>query len=307
MTFELPSLHALRALDAAGRTVSFARAADELNVTPGAISRHIRGLEETIGFSLFTRGYREVRLTPEGQVYVDAVSDAFRQMERATYELVGSGKQDHLHIHAAITFTLRWLTPRLVGFHAHYPQRKLKLSTIVPELSELAVSATDVWIALKDEKEVAAFGASVLAYPLVDVELVPVCSPKFLVDSGLDRDPGRMADVTRLISAIRQQDWQTWLTAAGIETDPAAGIRFESSLLTYQAAIEGLGVAIAMRALVCEDLRTGRLVEAHPLVHRTDSAFYLINSADAAHKHQIKQFRNWILQEVQNWGSPAAG
>lgn len=307
MTFELPSLHALRALEAAGRSVSFARAADELNVTPGAISRHIRGLEESIGFSLFTRGYREVRLTAEAQVYVDAVSGAFRQIERATSEIIGSRSQDHLHIHAAITFTLRWLTPRLVGFHARFPQRKLKLSTVVPDISELAVSSSDVWIALKDAQEIAALGNSVAAYPLVDVDLVPVCSPKFYTDSGLDHDPGRLAGMTRLISAIRTQDWATWLAAAKIDTDPAAGIRFESSLLTYQAAIEGLGVAIAMRELVCEDLKAGRLVEAHPLVHRTESAFYLINSAEAAHKQQLKQFRTWILNEAQSRLGAAAG
>jgi LysR family glycine cleavage system transcriptional activator len=304
MTFELPPLHALRALEVAGRYVSFTRAADELNVTPGAISRHIRGLEEALGFNLFERGYREVRLTPEGQLYVDAVSGAFRQMERATREIVGARRQDHLHIHAAITFTLRWLTPRLVGFHARHPQRRVKLSTDIPDISELAVSATDVWIALKDAQEVAALGPSVVAYPLVEVDLLPVCSPKFLTGMGLDRQPGRLAEATRLISAVRQHDWRAWLVAAGIDADPAAGIRFESSLLTYQAAIEGLGVAIAMRALVGEDLRTGRLVQAHPLVHRTGGAFYLIHSA--AHKAQLCAFRNWILREGVT-ADPAAG
>ena len=295
MPARLPPLNALRALEAAGRYVSFSRAAEELHVTPGAISRQIRGLEETLGFSLFERHHREVRLTPESRAYVEALTDAFNQMERATRRLVDSRKQNYLHIHTAITFTMRWLMPKLVDFHARHPRREIRISTGLPGAADLSNLPTDVAIQIRTPEIVAAAAPGLIAHPLMDIELVPVCSPKLMAEGTLGRDPGLWERVTRLISSARPNDWGTWVDASGVAIDPQVGMRFESSSLAYQAAIQGIGVAMAMKRLVQEDLDAGRLVIAHPLIHPTGLSFYLIYSQAAAQMPQVKEFRDWIV------------
>ncbi|MBF9233847.1 LysR substrate-binding domain-containing protein [Microvirga alba] len=300
MTTRLPPLNALRALEAAGRYVSFTRAADELHVTPGAISRQIRGLEDILGFSLFERHHREVKLTAESQVYVEALTDAFNQMERATRRLVDSRKQNYLHIHTAITFTMRWLVPKLVAFHALYPKREIRMSTMMPGAADLSALPTDVSIQIRSPEIVAAAAPALIAHPLMDIDLVPVCSPQLMAECELGRAPSRWQTVTRLISSARPNDWQTWVAASGVDIDPQIGMRVESSSLAYQAAIEGIGVALAMKRLVQEDLKAGRLVIAHPLIYPTGTSFYLLYSQAASQMPQVKEFRDWVVQEAKD-------
>jgi LysR family glycine cleavage system transcriptional activator len=275
-------------------------------VTPGAISRQIRGLEEILGFSLFERNHREVKLTPESQIYVEALTEAFTQVGRATRRLVDSRKQNYLHVHAAITFTLRWLVPRLVRFHALYPTREVRMSTVLPAQAELSSLPTDVSIQIRNEEIVAASAPALTCHRLVPIDLVPVCSPQLLKQYELGNTPAKWRSVTTLHSSARPHDWTTWLDAAGVtDVDPQSGIRFESSSLSYQAAIEGIGVAMGMRALVDDDLKAGRLVLAHQLVHATETAFYLVYSQVAAQTKQIREFRDWIVAEAGNTEQPA--
>ncbi|TCR70652.1 LysR substrate-binding domain-containing protein [Bosea sp. BK604] len=298
MRMRLPPLNALRALEAAGRHMSFSRAADELCVTAGAVSRQIRGLEELLGFSLFERHHREVRLTPESKIYIDSLTDAFSEMERSTRRLVDSRKLNYLHVHCAITFTLCWLVPRLVNFHQRHPTREVRMSTGLPGAVELGALPTDVSIQIRNEEICASLAPAILSHPLVDVDLVPVCSPSLIAENGLGDDPARWGQVTRLISSARPNDWQEWVTAANVDVDPQAGIVFQSSSLAYQAAIQGMGVALAMKGLVKKELASGELVVAHPLVHVTGTAFYLLYSQAAAIMPQIKEFRDWIVAEA---------
>ena len=295
----LPPLNALRALESAGRHVSFTQAAEELFVTPGAISRQIRGLEEMLGFPLFDRLHREVRLTPESQIYVEALTDAFNQMERATRRLVDSRKQNYLHVHAAITFTMRWLVPRLVRFHQRHPKREIRISTMLPGEVDLGALPTDVSIQISNPQIMARSAATLTGHAVMDIELLPVCSPSYLASRKLHKQPAAWEDATRLISSARPDDWSIWLQAAGIDVDPKQGILFESSSLAYQAAIEGIGIALSMKRLVAEDLEAGRLVPAHGLEHPTGDSFYLIYSQAAAQMPQVKEFRDWILSETQ--------
>jgi LysR family glycine cleavage system transcriptional activator len=294
MVSRLPPLNALKALESAGRYVSFCRAADELHVTPGAISRQIRGLEDLLGFPLFERHHREVRLTAESKAYVESLSDAFNQMERATRRLIDSRKQNFIHVHSAITFTMRWLVPKLVAFHALYPKREIRTSTMLPGAADLSALPTDVTIQISDPEQVERLAPALIAHPLVEIDLVPVCSPQFHREHDLGKHPHKLKDLTRLISSARLQDWGTWADAAALDFDPMVGVRFESSSLAYHAAIEGMGVAMAMKRLVQDDLEAGRLVPAHKLVHPTGHAFHLFYSQAAAQMPQIKEFRDWI-------------
>lgn len=308
MATRLPPLNALRAFEAAGRNQSFAKAAEELYVTPGAISRQIRTLEDFVGFPLFRRNHREVQLTPEANLYLQSVTDAFRQLEKATHRLADAGRHRLLHIHAAITFTLRWLLPRLSDFHAKNPENEIRLSASLPTNSELCAAPTDVMIRIRDEASVAAAAPALIAHRLVDIELVAVCLPAYRDSHGLRGNPARaMQGATLLHSTARPDDWAAWLQAAGApEIDAQAGINFASSSLAYQGALEGMGVAIAMRAFVEGDLQAGRLVCPFELSVRDGTAFYLTYSAAATSLPQVLEFRDWITAEAARASQPVA-
>jgi LysR family glycine cleavage system transcriptional activator len=294
----LPPLNALKTLEAAGRLMSFARAAEELHVTPGAVSRQIRTLEEILGFPLFDRNHREVRLSAECKAYVDQLGDSFRQMERATRRLVEHHRQQVLHVHIAITFTLRWLVPRLAGFHARRPRQQIRLSSDLPTAEELAATL-DVSLQTRSAAMIAASTPLLTAHKLFDIDLVPVCSPTLLGSGALD---GRFADLsqfTLLHSNARPQDWALWLKAAKTrDVDPQSGIFFESSSLSYQAAVEGIGIAMGMFRLVRADLLAGRLVMPCSFLHHTDIAFYLLYATAAAENETVAEFREWLLAEA---------
>lgn len=292
----LPPLNALKTLEAAGRLMSFTRAADELHVTPGAVSRQIRSLEDTLGFPLFERNHRDVRLTPESKAYVDALTDSFRQMERSTRRLLESRRQQPLYLHSAITFTLRWLVPRLVNYHALHPKQEIRLSTALPDPEELAAS-TDASLRIRTEAALAATPALV-GHRLVDIDLVPVCSPHLLAKHALTKEGFREQMLLR--SFARPKDWGIWLEAAGIDgVDPEGGICFESSSLAYQAAIEGIGIALGMKALVAADIAAGRLVVPYDFELKTETGFYMVYSRAASQHGALMNFRDWIVGEAE--------
>jgi LysR family glycine cleavage system transcriptional activator len=295
----LPPLNALKTLEAAGRLMSFARAADELNVTPGAVSRQIRTLEDILGFALFDRNHREVRLSSAGRAYVEALTDSFRQMERATRRLVEHHRQEALHVHIAITFTLRWLVPLLPAFHARHPRQQIRLSTAIPNPDELAAS-NDVSVQIRSEAQLVASSATLVGHRLFDIDLVPVCSPSLIAAGEVNGRRNALAGFTLLRSYVRPSDWGDWLTAAGMpDIDPHAGICFESSSLAYQAAIEGIGIAIAMRRLVEADLAVGRLVIPYDYTHPTNTSLCLLYSNAAASVRRVAEFREWLLAAIE--------
>jgi len=294
----LPPLNAIRAFEAAGRNQSFTLAAEELHVTSGAISRQIRTLEDHLGFTLFRRSHREVRLTPDAASYLEAVTDAFERMERATSKLIDARKQRLLHIHNSITFTLRWLVPRLSSFHSAHPTTEIRLSTALPSAADLMASPTDVTIQVRDDAAIRNL-PNLLHYRLVDIEIVPVCSPQYRDRHGLGSDIASFQGVTLLHSNMRPNDWRSWIDAAGVSAvDPASGIRFESSSLTLQAAVEGVGMAIANRAFIGKELENGSLVAPYGLVFRDGSAFYLSCSHAAAELAHVSEFRDWLMHEI---------
>jgi LysR family glycine cleavage system transcriptional activator len=297
MAFRLPPLNALRTLEAAGRLMSFARAAEELNVTPGAVSRQIRVLEESLGFPVFDRHYREVRMNADGAAYIRELGECFRHMERVTKRLVEQRGKPVLQVHIAITFTLRWLVPRLAAFHARHPCQQIRLSTATVSDEDLAASS-DVVLRMMTNAEVAALPNDFVAHKLYDIDLVPVCSPALMAGRKAE-DFSLLATHSLLHSNARPHDWGYWLQASGQPTiDAQAAIFFESSSLAYQAAVEGVGVAIGMRRLVESDLLSGRLVTPFRLHHRPGVAFYILHAAKASSSTTVTEFRDWVIDEA---------
>jgi LysR family glycine cleavage system transcriptional activator len=296
MTWRLPPLNALRAFEAAGRHVSFTRAAEELRVTPGAVSRQIKQLEDFLGVALFERGNRELRVSEAGQAYAASLNSVFEQMHVATKRVVSSKREQSLHVHCAMTFTLRWLMPRLPQFHRLYPKRDIRLTTALAPVPAhlLNTGDFDVTIQLGQPEE----WSGLVAHRLAGGELLPVCSPAFLKSASI-RKPNDLARCVLLHSLARPNDWRDWLAAAGADkVDPARGSRFENSSLAYQAALDGIGIAIGQMALVIDDLEAGRLVPAIDFVFQSGNAYYITYMERAAQHPQLVEFRDWIIEEA---------
>ena len=294
----LPPLGALRAFEAAARHTSFTRAATELFVTPGAISRQIATLEEFVGFPLFERTNREVKLTVAGVEYAHSISGAFSVIQDATRHLLASRQQAPLRISAPLTFALRWLIPRLASFKNLHPHDDYRLTTVVPIPLKLTTEF-DVGIRILRSS------ADVVAHRLFDVELVPVCSPRLLAQGPPLKEPADLRRHFLLLSSARPKDWPLWLAAAGLpDIDPSSGVQFESSSVAYEGALEGMGVALAMKGLVGDHLASGRLVMPFDLSYSDGSAFCIVYARKTEISPQVARFRDWIVQEAGH-GLPA--
>lgn len=295
MRRRLPPLNALRAFEAAGRHLSFTRAADELLVTPGAVSRQVRSLEDQLGIQLFERNHREVKLTKAAETYCSELSDLFDHVERITKRVSADTLQNReLHVYASMTFTLRWLMPRLASFHASNPKQEIRLTAALPRAIDLL--AGDIDIAITSFPQV---DDSIMCRKLVDIDFLPVCSPKLLTGRRLPLILDDLDQFTLLDSLARPDAWERWLSHAGVDAQlPGNTIAFESSSLAYQAAIEGIGIAMGMKALVQDDLDAGRLVAPFDCVLRNAAAFHLVFPKRVAELPQVKRFRNWVVGQV---------
>jgi LysR family transcriptional regulator, glycine cleavage system transcriptional activator len=293
MSRRLPPLNAIRVFEAASRNASFTAAAAELAVTQGAVSRHVAALEAWLGIKLFARNLRGIALTPKGVVYARIVRSALDQLDYGTRQLKDEPDQRLLRLKVPPTFAIRWLAPRLAQFHARNRNLELQITT-----SHHAVDF--------NREDVDACIHSGTA-PLPDAHchrlfgevVLPVCCPALLA-----RDPPLVTprDLARhvLISSLhRPRDWPTWSAAAGIaDVDGNNGIRVENSALAYQAAIDGLGVAIAQRSFVDDDLRNGRLVAPFTLQVPADGSYYFAYPEGRPKPPRVGAFEDWIIREA---------
>jgi LysR family glycine cleavage system transcriptional activator len=298
MVWHLPPLNALRAFEAAARHESFTLAADELHVTPGAISRHIRALETALGIPLFVRNNRDVRLTRESEAYRDALSDAFRRIDAGTNALLNTRRDGPLRITCSMIFAMRWLFPRLPRFHERYPHRHISVATaLTPVATHFEPEAADAVIRLGTQE----WPSNIASHRLFGSELVAICCPKLLETGPPIRTPEDLKYHTLLYSGARPHSWPRWLRSAGVTSiDLEKAIRFESSALTYAAAMEGLGVALGERALIRDDLEKGRLVVPLRFCHKNPESFHLIYPRETESIPRLKEFRVWVLEEASD-------
>lgn len=290
----LPPLNAIRAFEAAARHMSITLAAEELHVTPGAVSRQIKTLEDALGVQLFTRGHRNISLTRQGQDYFRAVTRAIEVLREGTRKLQRRRQRKQLKIRAYTTFAMRWLIPRLSGFHAAHPDVEVLLKASL-EPVDFRNEDIDGAIRLGDGNWPGAH-----AIRLVDNVLVPVASPALLGAGPKLKRPADLAHHTLLHSIARPDDWGHWLEAAGVseQIDARAGMTYESSAMSYAAAVEGQGVAIAQRFLVEKDLQEGRLVTPFKkALDMGDFTYYLLTPAHREESADMKRFRLWLLEQ----------
>ena len=296
----LPPLNAIRAFEAAARYSSFTRAADELCVTPGAISRQVRSLEEYFGKPLFLRSYREVTLTDSGRTYAATLSDAFRQVDAATRAFAAATDQPTLTIYSPITLTLHWLIRRLPGYHALHPEQGIRISS--EGLAPTTLTGTDFDIALR----LAGGGGGLDAIPLFDVRFVVVCSPRFLEQSGVT-SPADLPRHPLLVSERRSKDWENWFRAARVPApDLSNEVEVQSSALAYQGAADGVGFAVAMDVLVEEEIARGTLVQPFDIAFADGLAFHAVYPIGADAEPATRGFLDWIADETAPFRTGAA-
>jgi len=290
---DLPPLNPVRAFVAAARHLSICRAADEMRVTPGAVSRQVKVLEEHLGIRLFRRSPSEIALTAEGEQYFRAISPHLDGLAEATRTLVGRKGQDVVRIRAYTTFSVKWLIPRIASFNAQNPDTELRLTTLLDSV-DFERENVDAAIRLGD-----GHFPGLEVDRLFDNELVPLCSPRFAQENNL-RQAVDLSRVRLLHAMARPYDWRTWVEAAGVANavDFHAGPKLASSILTYHAAIEGQGVMLGQKALFREDLERGVLFQPFgPTVSRGDFTFYLVFARNRLRNPAMRRFRTWLVEQ----------
>jgi len=293
---ERPALKALIAFEAAARYESFLKAADELCVTPSAVSYQVRGLEEQLGVQLFSRKNQSVCLTETGESYFRMVQSALERIDSATDHLHKLETTKSLKIRCAISFAVQWLMPNLPQFLSEHPELHVRIDTTRAFGSFFNREAGDLEIC---------FGSSEFTdmhvEPVVFENILPMCSPKLLAGSKPIKSPADIANFPLIHSVNSFHLWDGWLSAHDVDRQPVASdLRFDRAFLAIQAAVNGLGIILEGDFLVRGELMDGRLVTVLPdLEPRVKTCrHFLIYPHSRGRSAHVQAFRQWLLRQM---------
>lgn len=291
----MPPLKSLRAFEAAARHESFLNAATELHVSTGAISRHIKLLEEFLGARLFDRRSNGVVLTPDGRRYASRVTKFFSDLTSATADIKPLGKSRRLIISTLPVFSERWLNRRLSTFLQRCPGTSLQIE-FHDGVQGLLVGDVDAWILYSDGIHP---GCNVLR--LFGEELVPVCSPKLRQTLPAHPKAEQVAELPFLHDIYWNEDWPIWGEAMGLgDVDLSAGLRFALYSGVIQSAVDGMGVAMGHTAMIDGELESGRLVAFDALGFSSPKAYHLVMSGSVAGTRQARELAKWLEFECRD-------
>ena len=294
MNERLPPLTALRAFEAAARHMSFAKAADELHVTPAVLSYQIKSLETELGQPLFRRLNRAVELTAAGKALSPGTTEAFERLRaawRQTRRLQDSGV---LTVTAGPAFTSKWLAPRMYEFAQKHPEIDLRF---VASLRLVDFDRDEVDLAIRFGTEVE---DGLFAEPLIAEWLTPIMPPALAETLTGPQDLPRVPLIhdDSLINFATPTDWDTWCAAAGVSLDTSHGPRFSQADHSLDAAMSGAGVVLGRITLATRALESGRLVAPFDVGIVADAQFRFVCPAGAETKPKIAAFRAWVMQEI---------
>lgn len=297
----LPPLNALRSFEAAARHGSFNKAAEELYVTPSAISHQIKTLEEFLGIGLFHRVKRRVELTPAGENYLAAIQTALDDIDVATRKLQTTPNTDTVNLSVAPAFLTRWLVPNMTKFQANHPDIELRLTASVNPI-DLRYSDMDMAIFFGEGT-----WQGVDAHLLSEVCIIPMCSPALLAKTGSITKPSELLEHTLIDVSKRDHEWPELLKSAGIKnTSGRKTMTFSSTSLALGAAMEGLGIVLGDKHLAERELKYGQLIQPIEISMDTNKAFYLAYESEKPLTNGMRAFRDWILGEMQQKSSSAS-
>lgn len=311
MAYTLPPLQSLRVFEAAARHLSFKRAAEELHVTPAAVSHQIKGLEDYLGVALFRRLTRALALTETGKAMLPKVQEGFECLALAVESTRRDVLRHSLRVTLPPSFATRWLMPRLPSFAAAHPEIDLAISTRLAtiDVRDPATLEGDL-MALREDREDVEIRYGSGHYPglradlIFPVDYVATCSPRFLTAKRPLRQPADLRyhllihDDT-IPQRSERPSWPEWLKSAGVSgVDGERGPRFANSGLALEAAKDGLGVALAPRPLIARDVAAGQLAIPFSTAMPSRYAYYLVTPQASAERPEVRQFREWVLAEA---------
>jgi len=307
-----PPLNALRAFEAAARHSSFKLAAKELHVTPGAVSHQVKLLEDHLGVQLFRRLTRALELTTEAHAMLPKVREGLDALHAAVERVRAREDMCSLTVVSPPNFAARWLVPRLSSFTAAHPNVELHIASrqsmvdtrgdSVPVVSE-ADTRSDSPVAM------VRFGSG--HYPGSHVDevfsavYVPVCSPKLLKGEHPLRKPDDLRYHTLLhddtvIEEGARPSWTDWLQSVGVtDIDATRGPHFSDAALALDAAVEGMGVTLAIKPLLTTEIQAKRLVVPFDIWASTGYAYYLVTPEAQSENRALSAFRTWLLDEAK--------
>ncbi|WND01523.1 transcriptional regulator GcvA [Temperatibacter marinus] len=296
MKRSLLPLNALRAFDAAARNLSFKEAANELSVTPAAISQQIRSLEEVLGVELFKRTSRALLLTEQAQLALPALQEAFSKIEQAVETIQAAQETNELKISVSHSFASKWLVPRLASYYETHPDSIVRIDA---SLSLTDFRSEDVDLAIR-------YGAGnyegLYEEEILKETIFPVCSPEI---ADQIKSPEDLMKFTLIHDDSFNEDfsapsWAMWLKATGIEGHSGhSALHLNTNFMAVDAAMSGRGVALARSAIAEEDIKAGRLVR--PLSHDTpvNFAHYIVCPETHLQRPQVQKFIDWLRIEVK--------
>jgi LysR family glycine cleavage system transcriptional activator len=297
----MPPLSALRAFEAAARHLSFSQAAGDLNVTAGALSHQIRGLEDLLGVKLFERRVRSIALTTAGKQLYPGLQVGFGHIREAVASLDVTHSGHVLVVSTSPGLTAKWLAPRMYRFAAVHPDVDVRISSSFAN----ANFVTDgVDMALRNMPVEPARNPALEIEKLGEVSFIPVCSPRLLKKLGPVKKAGDLLRLPlihdeALPTHVARPDWNEWFKAAGAgEVDLRRGLRFNSSDHSLDAACEGAGVLLTYDTLAYDDLRTGRLVIPFKLALPSGRAFHVVRPSGRKASPAAEAFRRWVKEEM---------
>lgn len=283
-------LRALRAFEAAARTGSFRAAADELGLTPSAVSHAIRDFEEQLGTTLFERDGRRMQVNQSGEELLRRVSGAFDEL-RHGLEVVSTRSSNLLRIHCAPSLAAQWLMPRLRGLIAQHPELEVRLA-----------AGTDYPHFRNDEFDLdICYGPprqeGMVVLPLGEETIRPMCAPSL---AGAIHEIADLLKLPLIESEQKRVRWNAWFATNGLAAPSPGGFRFDRSFIAIAAAVDGLGVTLESTRLAERELSSGKLVA--PLLGRARDqnyvGHYLVCPPHARHRRSVRTFTKWITKEM---------
>ena len=290
----IPNFFALRAFEAAARFESFTLGAEELSLTPSAVSHQIRDLEEYFGVALFVRTKRRVETTPEGRRLYESLARIFDALETCCNDVGLAPRSQVLAVHCAPSLAVKWLGPRLPGFMKTHPNITIRLSSAAEPIDLTRYREVDVAISYAVARE----GSGIQVTPLGAERILPLCAPG-LVDQTM---PAReQIKVLPLIdSQLSRVSWPEWFTFNEIQLPKAPRVSFDRAALAISAAVDGMGVTLESARLAEREIARRELVELGAGIFKEleRETHFFSHRIEQGQVDKVATFRRWLLEQA---------
>jgi LysR family transcriptional regulator, glycine cleavage system transcriptional activator len=288
-----PSLKFLKTFQVAAARRSFKAAADELFITPSAVSHQIRTLEKQLGVALFERGPHSLTLTEAGVNYQRHLETVFARLEAVTEQLQAGYGREVVRLHAPPFFATEMLLPRLPSFLEARPDTDVHINTASAPLQTHAADA-DLSIVVGAEPD-----DGHAHHKLFSQTFAPACAPALLRRSPI----AHVEDLNRctlIVHEARRNGWRRWAESIGVDLRPKKVVRFDTLYAATQAAEHGVGVALVSSRIGAQRFAQGALVKLFDAEFETGESYFLIMRRDDAARADIQALRHWILDEFSD-------